>query len=32
MTKFKVKDIYGSFDKSKFDENISDRIIILAEK
>ncbi len=30
--KFKIKNIFGSFDGKKFDEDISDRIIIIAQK
>ena len=32
LTKFNIKDIYGSFDRSKFDESLSNRIIIIAQK
>lgn len=31
-TNFNIKNIFGSFDGTKFDENLSDRIIIIARK
>jgi len=32
VNKFKIKNIFGSFDKAEYDENLSDRIIIIAQK
>jgi len=32
LTNFNIKNIFGSFDGTEFDENLSDRIIIIARK
>ena len=32
QTKFNIRNIFGSFDKAEYDENLSDRIIIIAQK
>ncbi len=32
LNNFKIKDVFGSFDRAKFEENLSDRIIIIAQK